>query len=81
MPPIVARDTVVPVRRMEEVRPVPDFADRGRSKGLHREARLRRHGSPLGRFDLSLSPDLGADRPLEVRFTYDVNGILEMSAR
>ena len=80
MLPIIERNTTVPVSRMEEVRPVVDFARMVRVEVFQGEARLTRDNIPLGKFDLGLSPRRIVDQPIQVRFTYNINGILEVAA-
>ena len=65
---------------MEEVRPVVDFARMVRVEVFQGEARLTRDNIPLGKFDLGLSPRRIVDQPIQVRFTYNINGILEVAA-
>ncbi|MGB3738490.1 MAG: Hsp70 family protein [Pontixanthobacter sp.] len=80
MLPVIERNTTIPVSRMEEVRPAADFTKRVLIEVFQGEARLTRDNIPLGSFELALSPKRVADQPIQVRFTYNVNGILEVSA-
>ncbi|MEO7057979.1 MAG: molecular chaperone HscC [Caldimonas sp.] len=79
--PVIERNTVVPVSRMKSVVPSRDFQRQVQIRIFQGEARLVRDNIPLGEFDLALSPRRIADQSIEVRFTYDVNGILEVTAR
>ena len=81
MLPVIERNTVVPVSRMRSVVPGRDFQREVEVNIFQGEARLVRDNIPLGSFELALSPRRIADQSIEVRFTYDVNGILEVSAK
>lgn len=81
MLPVIERNTVVPVSRMRSVVPGRDFQREVEVRIFQGEARLVRDNIPLGSFELALSPRRIADQSIEVRFTYDVNGILEVSAK
>ena len=81
MLPIIERNTVIPVSRMEEVRPASDFQRQVRVRVFQGEARRTRDNIALGEFELALSPQRVRDQPIEVRFTYDVNGIIEVTAK
>ncbi len=81
MLPVIERNTVVPVTRTKEVRPNRDFQKRVTLAVFQGEARMVRDNIPLGEFDLDLAPRRMEEQAIEVRFTYDVNGILEVSAR
>jgi len=81
MLPVIERNTVVPVSRMRSVVPGRDFQREVEVRIFQGEARLVRDNIPLGNFELALSPRRVADQSIEVRFTYDVNGILEVSAK
>ena len=81
MLPVIERNTVIPVSREREVAPAADFQRAVTVRVFQGEARLVRDNIPLGEFDLPLAPRRRAEQGIAVRFTYDVNGILEVSAR
>jgi molecular chaperone HscC len=81
MLPVIERNTVVPVSRMRSVVPGRDFQRVVEVSIFQGEARLVRDNIPLGSFELALSPRRIAEQSIEVRFTYDINGILEVSAK
>ena len=81
MLPVIERNTVIPASRVREVAPAADFQRAVTVRVYQGEARLVRDNIPLGEFDLPLAPRRRAEQGIEVRFTYDVNGILEVSAR
>ena len=81
MLPVIERNTVIPASRVREVAPAADFQRAVTVRVFQGEARLVRDNIPLGEFDLPLAPRRRSEQGIEVRFTYDVNGILEVSAR
>jgi len=81
MLPVIERNTVIPASRVREVAPAADFQRAVTVRVFQGEARLVRDNIPLGEFDLPLVPRRRAEQEIKVRFTYDVNGILEVSAR
>lgn len=81
MLPVIERNTVIPASRMQEVVPARDFQRAVTVRVFQGEARLVRDNIALGEFDLPLAPRRRGDQAIEVRFTYDINGILEVSAR
>ena len=79
--PVIERNTVVPVSRTKVVMPVDDFQRRVVVRVYQGESRLVKDNIPLGDVTLALKPRRRAEQGIEVRFTYDVNGILEVTAR
>lgn len=75
--PIIERNTTVPVSRVETVCPVDDTQTSVMVKIFQGESRLVRDNIPLGELEIPLPPRSGGDLNLDVRFTYDNNGILE----
>lgn len=66
---------------MRSVVPGRDFQRSVEVNIFQGESRLVRDNIVLGSFELSLAPRRIAEQSIEVRFTYDVNGILEVSAK
>ena len=81
MLPVIERNTVVPVSRSRDVVPAHDFQRDVHVRVFQGEARLVRDNIALGEFNLALAPRRRGEQSIEVRFTYDVNGILEVSAK
>jgi len=81
MLPVIERNTVIPASRVREVAPAVDFQRAVTVRVFQGEARLVRDNIPLGEFDLLLAPRRRTEQGIAIRFTYDVNGILEVSAR
>ncbi|TDV58149.1 molecular chaperone HscC [Pseudomonas graminis] len=75
--PIIERNTTVPVSRVETVCPVDDTQTSVMVKIFQGESRLVRDNIPLGELEIPLPPRSGGNLNLDVRFTYDNNGILE----
>ena len=80
MLPVIERNTVVPVSRMRDVSPARDFQRQVSVNIFQGESRLVKDNIGLGSFELTLTARRKADQSIDVRFTYDVNGILEVSA-
>lgn len=77
---VIERNSVVPVSRTRDVSPARDFQKQVGVRIFQGEARLVSDNILLGEFDLALTPRRAGEQPIEVRFTYDVNGILEVAA-
>jgi molecular chaperone HscC len=76
--PIIQRNTVVPVSRVQRYEPV---ADNQRSIAIaiyQGESRMVRDNIRLGEVTVPLAPGPRADGAVDVRFTYDANGLLEV---
>lgn len=77
--PIIERNTTVPVSRVETVCPVDHTQTSVMVRIYQGESRLVRDNILLGELEIPLPPrsDDKLDLDLNVRFTYDNNGILE----
>lgn len=78
--PIIERNTVVPVSRVETVYTTFDNQTEIRVAIYQGEARLTKDNVFLGSIDMSIPPKKAGEVAIEVRFTYDINGILEAQA-
>jgi molecular chaperone HscC len=79
--PIIERNTVVPVSRSNDVYTVSDNQSRLLIDVYQGEARLVKDNIPLGKFSIDVPPGRPAGGAgANVRFTYDVNGLLEVEA-
>ena len=79
--PIIERNTVVPVSRVKTYWPGKDnqpYIGVGVYQG---EARYVQDNIKLGELRVNLPPAPRADGACDVRFTYDVNGLLEVETR
>ncbi len=79
--PVIERNTAVPVSRTRTVVPVQEFQRRVVVRVFQGESRLVKDNIALGELALALQPRRRAEQAVEVRFTYDVNGLLEVQAR
>jgi molecular chaperone HscC len=79
--PIIERNTVVPASRSRDVFTVRDGQPKVAVEVFQGEARLVKDNIPLGRFELDVQPGMPAGGAgVSVRFTYDLNGLLEVEA-
>jgi len=79
--PIIERNTPVPVSRVGTYYPVTDHQRKLLLNVYQGEARMVRDNIHLGRLELNLPPGTRDQLGVDVRFTYDVNGLLEVEAR
>lgn len=78
--PIIERNTVVPASRVKSYVPVEPGQRVLALEVYQGEARLVRDNIKLGELEVPLPGVLNGDTGVEVRFTYDVNGLLEVEA-
>ncbi|TPG26509.1 molecular chaperone HscC [Variovorax guangxiensis] len=78
--PIIERNTVVPASRVKRYVPVREGQRMLKLEIFQGEARLVRDNIALGALDVPLPRGPNAEANVEVRFTYDVNGLLEVEA-
>ena len=78
--PIIERNTIVPVSRMQRIFTVSDRQQVLSIKVFQGEARLTVDNVPLGEFTLEVPVKPAGQAGADVRFTYDVNGVLEVEA-
>ncbi|GAA0701366.1 MULTISPECIES: molecular chaperone HscC [Dyella] len=79
--PIIERNTVVPASRSRDVFTVRDGQTKVAIEVFQGEARLVKDNIPLGKFEIAVQPGMPAGAAgVSVRFTYDVNGLLEVEA-
>jgi molecular chaperone HscC len=76
--PIIQRNTVVPVSRVQRYVPVDPNQPSLRIDVYQGESRLVRDNILLGEVTVPLTPGPGHAAGVDVRFTYDVNGLLEV---
>ncbi|MFG0232402.1 Hsp70 family protein [Achromobacter sp. 413638] len=78
--PIIERNSVVPISREETYSPVDDNQPEVELNIYQGESRLVRDNILLGTLKMPLSRRPRAESSFQVRFTYDVNGLLEVEA-
>jgi molecular chaperone HscC len=78
--PIIERNTVVPASRVKSYIPVEPGQKLLALEVYQGEARLVRDNIKLGALEVTLPGLANGDTGVDVRFTYDVNGLLEVEA-
>jgi molecular chaperone HscC len=76
--PVIERNAVVPVSRVQRFVPVSPQQKQIRIGIYQGESRMVRDNIALGEVTVPLSPGPGHAEGVDVRFTYDVNGLLEV---
>jgi molecular chaperone HscC len=79
--PIIERNTVIPASRVERYNPMSDFQKMLVLEVYQGESPEVAHNIFLGKMELPLPPKRASENPVDVRFTYDVNGLLEVQAK
>jgi molecular chaperone HscC len=78
--PIIERNTVIPVSRVKRYFPVKDNQAAVELNIYQGEARMAKDNIKLGQLSIKLPPALCSENPVDVRLTYDVNGLLQVEA-
>lgn len=78
--PIIHRNTTIPVSRVERVATLHANQTEVSVVVYQGEARLVKDNLPLGELSLKGIPRGPAGQQVDVRFTYDLNGVLEVEA-
>lgn len=77
--PVIERNTAVPVSRVKVYQPMSDRTEHLELNVYQGEARLVKDNIHLGKLEIPLPVEAVAhERGVDVRFTYDVNGLLEV---
>jgi len=79
--PIIERNTVIPTSRSTQVSALRDNQRELHVNVFQGEARHVRDNIGLGRLVLALPPGPAGGNPVDVRFTYDISGLLEIETR
>jgi molecular chaperone HscC len=79
--PIIERNTVIPTSREQSYSPVHEQQREVRLEVYQGESRRLENNVKLGSLTLPLPPGDARERQLLVRFTYDINGLLEVDTR
>lgn len=77
---IIPRNTVVPVSRVDRFYTVSDHQEAVQLVVFQGEQRLVRHNIEIGRLEVSVPRNKAGIESVDVRFTYDINGVLEVQA-
>ena len=76
--PIIERNTVIPASRMRSFFTIEDNQRRMNLKVFQGESRKTADNIHLGAVEIALPPDKAGHVQVDVRFTYDINGLLEV---
>jgi molecular chaperone HscC len=79
--PIIERNTVVPVSRVKTYYPAGPRADHVALQVYQGEARMVKDNIALGSLKVPLPQGSEQERAVDVRFTYDINGLLQVEAK
>ena len=75
--PIIERNSVVPISRVERFYTLSDNQDKIMSNILQGESRRADDNIKLGEVTVPVPPAPAGKEAVDIRFTYDINGILE----
>ncbi|TCV93201.1 molecular chaperone HscC [Luteibacter rhizovicinus] len=78
--PVIERNTVVPTSRVETFHPVTDYQATLKLRVFQGEAPRVVNNVLLGEIEVPLPRARAQDTPVDVRFTYDVSGIIQVEA-
>lgn len=78
--PIIERNTTIPVSRVERLNTVADNQKVLQLEIYQGESMKVENNIKLGELKIKLSPAPAGEQQVDVRYTYDINGILEVEA-
>jgi molecular chaperone HscC len=78
--PIIERNSIVPISRVKTYHPVQDNQRVLEINVFQGEARMTKDNILLGKLEIALPRAPKAECGVDVRFTYDVNGLLQVEA-
>ena len=78
--PIIHRNSTVPVSRVERYQPVQDFQRQVEFEVFQGESPRVENNVRLGSISVSVPPKPANENPVDIRFTYDINGLLQVEA-
>lgn len=76
--PIIERNTIIPVSRVERLYTVHENQEHITIEILQGESRLAKDNIYLGELDINVPLAKAGEQAIDVRYTYDINGILEV---
>ena len=76
--PIIERNTTIPVSRMESLNTIYENQKVINIEILQGESRLSKDNIYLGELNIQVPPCPAGEQAVDVRYTYDINGILEV---
>jgi molecular chaperone HscC len=78
--PIIERNTTVPTSKVQTYSPIEDFQSFLNLRIFQGESPRVVNNIALGKLEIPLAKKKASENPVDVRFTYDVNGILQVEA-
>lgn len=78
---IIQRNTTIPVSRASQYVTLSDYQDKIHFTVYQGEHRLAEQNIKLGKLSVPVPKARAGQEPVEVRFTYDINGLLEVNAK
>jgi len=79
--PIIERNTILPCSRVERFYTMYDFQTVIRVGVYQGESRMVENNIKLGELEVHVPPELRGKSAVDVRYTYDINGILEVEVK
>ncbi|MDC7225099.1 MAG: molecular chaperone HscC [Spirochaetales bacterium] len=79
--PIIERNTTIPASRVVQLGTAQDNQSRIKVEIYQGEHRLVKDNIKLGSIEVSLPPSEAGKIPIELRYTYDINGLLEVEVQ
>ena len=76
--PIIERNTPIPVSKVERLYTLHDLQTQIRLSVYQGESRLVENNLKLGEITVKVPPAAAGDQAIDVRYTYDLNGLLEV---
>ncbi|HEX3046263.1 MAG TPA: molecular chaperone HscC [Bacillota bacterium] len=76
--PIIERNTPIPVSRVERVTTAGDNQTAIKVEIYQGESRKVENNIKLGEMEITVPPAPAGEQPIDIRYTYDINGILEV---
>lgn len=76
--PIIERNTVIPVSKVETLYTIQDNQAMINVEILQGESRLSKDNIYLGELNIAVPPNKAGQEAVDIRYTYDINGILEV---
>lgn len=76
--PIIERNSTIPVSKVERLYPVHENQKVIKVEIYQGESRLTKNNIKLGQMEIPIPPATAGQQAVDVRYTYDINGILEV---
>lgn len=79
--PIIERNTVIPVSHTERVYTIRDHQEKICVNVLQGESRFASNNLSLGKIEVAVPKNQAGEEAIDITYTYDINGILEVEIR